>query len=179
LLLDDLDEACHYLISKGIHVRATVFPVNELGKDTSGAMWRHISIAPCPSHNKLPSLLKGADILFLPERFDESSEGIRMSISSKAPLFMLSGKPIVVYSAPVTGIARYAAEKGWAAILNVRDPIKLARTFEKIITNSDERQGLVTIAKRTAMLNHDLKKIQSSFAILLKRALSPKRPVEN
>ncbi len=174
-LLDDLDQACHHLISKGIHVRATVFSVNELEKESSVARWRHINIEPCPSHNKLPSLLKGADILFLPERFDESSEGIRMSISSKAPLFMYSGKPIVVYSSHVTGIARYAKEEGWGAVVDDRDPVKLACAFEKIITDYDERQRLVTIATRTAMINHDLKTIQNKFSELLYHASFTKK----
>ena len=169
-LLNDLDQACEYLISRGIHVRATVFPVNPLDKDCSIAECHYLNIEPCPSHDELAAILQGADILFLPERFDESSAGIRLSISSKAPLFMFSGKPIVVYSDPITGIARYAKEDGWATVLDYRDPVMLANIFEKIITNSDERQRLVKAAKRIALVNHDIKTIQNSFALLLSQA---------
>ncbi|MCI5144088.1 MAG: hypothetical protein D3923_00855, partial [Candidatus Electrothrix sp. AR3] len=166
-LLDDLDQACDYLIAKGIQVQATVFSVTIQKETLSSSKWRHINIESCPAHNELPGVLKSADILFLPERFDESSEGISMSISSKTPLFMFSEKPIVVYSSSVTGIAKYAQEEGWAAVVDERDPIKLAGTFEKIITNCYDRQRLVKIAKKTAMLNHDIKTIQDNFFTLL------------
>lgn len=44
----------------------------------------------------------------------------------------------------------------------------LSSIFEKIIKDSDVRNRIVKAAKRTALLNHDLKTIQSSFALLLK-----------
>ena len=58
------------------------------------------------------AVLRGADILFLPERFDETAKLLKMSISTKVSLFMFTGKPIVVYSDPQTGIAAYATDAG-------------------------------------------------------------------
>lgn len=174
-LLYDLDQACKILNAKGLRVRATVFPVNEVSEISSQVNgFIHVDFEPCPSHSALVSVLKGADILFLPERFDESAQGISLSVSSKAHLFMFSGKPIVVYSDSVTGIARYAKEEGWAVVLDYRDPVMLSSIFERLIKNSDARDNLLKAANRTALANHDLKTIQSSFTALLNSAIPTK-----
>ena len=116
-------------------------------------------------------MLRGADILFLPERFDETAQGIRLSISSKAHLFMFSGKPIIVYSDPVTGIVRYATEDGWAAVVDRRDPGLLADTIERLFKDDVYRQQLIAGARSTAEKNHNLTTIRSSFFKLICSAI--------
>jgi glycosyltransferase involved in cell wall biosynthesis len=171
-LLGDLDQACEILNVKGLDVRATVFPVNLPSGTASPANdFRHVHFEPCPSHTGLVSFLRGADILFLPERFDETVKLIRLSVSSKAHLFMFSGRPIVVYSDPVTGIVRYAKEDGWAAVVDRRDPHLLADTFERLITDENERERLIAGAGCVAMKNHHLPIIQDSFCELLCSAI--------
>ena len=163
-LLDDLDRACIELNARGMKVRATVFPVNRLAEFLrEPGRYRHIDFAPCPAHDELAAVLRGADILFLPERFDESAKGIRLSVSSKAHLFMFSERPIVVYSDPVTGIARYASEDGWAAVVDRRDPGLLADVFARIISDFGYRQELIDGARYTAVRNHDLTAIRAEF----------------
>jgi len=167
-LLGDLDQACDILHAKGFNVRATVFPVNfPSGTSSLANDFHHLCFEPCPSHTGLASVLRGADILFLPERFDQTVKLIRLSVSSKAHLFMFSGRPIVVYSDPVTGIVRYAKEDGWAAVVDRRDPHLLAGTFEKLIIDENERQRLIAGARGVAVKNHHLPTIQTSFCDLL------------
>jgi len=161
-LLSDLDEACEILISRGVKVKASVFPVNDLPKAVTSS-FRHIIVEPCPTHNGLAAILKGADILFLPERFDETSEGIRLSVSSKAHLFMLSGRPTIIYSAPVTGIARYAKEENWAMVVEVRSPEKLAEAIVELIRNPCRSEELINNAKALAEKNHNLRNIREEF----------------
>lgn len=117
------------------------------------------------------AVLKGADILFLPERFDETAQGIALSVSSKAHLFMFSEKPIVVYSSPVTGIARYAKEGGWAEVVDSRNVSRLTGALEKLITDEAEQKRLMTQARSTAIKNHELTTIQSTFLRLLQNAV--------
>jgi len=169
-LLDDLDQACEMLHARGFPVRATIFPVH-LPAESQVSRFRHIYFESCPAHDGLASVLQGADILFLPERFDETVDYIRLSVSSKAHLFMFGGRPIVVYSDPVTGIARYAREEGWAAVIDRRDPLLLAQMFERLIANEDERRRLIVAARRVAMKNHHLPTIQTTFYDLLCSAL--------
>jgi glycosyltransferase involved in cell wall biosynthesis len=167
-LLRDLDDACDLLNKKGLHVRTTVFPVNKISDATE---FRYINIEPCPSHDELVPILKGADILFLLERFDEKASGIHLSVSSKAHLFMFSERPIIVYSDPVTGITRYATEEGWAAVVDRRDPKLLAEVIEKLITDESYRRELISSAQSTAGKNHDLETIRASFRQLMCNAV--------
>jgi glycosyltransferase involved in cell wall biosynthesis len=167
-LLKDLDLACEILVEKGFKIRATIYPVNyssAMSLDTTS--FRYLHLEPCPSHIDLPAVLRGADILFLPERFGEDSKGIRLSVSSKAHLYMFSGKPIIVYSDPATGISRYAEEEGWAVVVGQRDPHQLATVFEKFISDATVCQGLFERASNTVANNHDLSKIQSLFLNML------------
>jgi glycosyltransferase involved in cell wall biosynthesis len=167
-LIHDLDAACDILTAKGLQIKATIFPVNQLPEMSSNTHgFRNIHFEPCPTHNGLAAILQGADILFLPERFGGTAHGIRLSVSSKAHLFMFSGKPIVVYSDPVTGIARYAQEDGWALVVDRRDPYLLGATLEKIMTDSGLRERLIIAGSRTAMKNHDITAIRASFYALL------------
>jgi glycosyltransferase involved in cell wall biosynthesis len=161
-LLADLNQACEILHGKGYNVHATVFPVNPMSEIYINSL-PYVDFQTCPLHDGLMAVLRGADILFLPERFDETSKFIKVSISTKAHLFMFTGKPIVVYSDPETGIARYAKEEGWAAVIDRRDPFLLAQSLERLITDGDERRHLIACARQTALKNHHLPTIQTKF----------------
>ena len=103
-LLLDVNDACESLHIRGINVRLIVlssFIEPEALKALSLASY--IAVLPDPGHELLPSYLKGADILFLAEGFDEGFvSAIKLSISSKAHLFMFTKRPIIVYSHPET-----------------------------------------------------------------------------
>lgn len=165
-LLSDLNQACEILHGKGYHIHATVFAVNQMSEIFENS-FQYLDFQPCPPHDGLMAVLRGADFLFLPERFDETSKLIKVSISTKAHLFMFAGKPIIVYSDPETGIVRYAKEEGWAAVIDSRDPLLLAQTLERLITDGDDRQQLIAGARRTALKNHHLPSIQNAFYDML------------
>lgn len=163
-LLVDLDQACAIMWSHGTRVMATVLVANNVDEvATAVGPLRHVALAPCPSHGDLPAVLKGADILFLAERFDESAEDVRLCVSSKAHLFMFSGRPSVIYSDPRTGIARYGASAGWAVVIERRDPGALATALERLWTDPITRGNIVAAARRTAEAWHDLASIRATF----------------
>lgn len=167
-LLRDFDRACDILAAAGLRVRATIFPVNsprELA--VRQEQFRHIEFVPCPGHEDLPAILRGADALFLPERFDETVEDIKLCVSSKAHLFMFSGKPIVVYSALGTGLAQYARRSQWAILVDQRNPKDLASAFQRIAEDDQTRQTLIFHARHTARQYHDLAAIQRTFLDML------------
>lgn len=167
-LLRDLDQACDILTAAGRRVRVTIFPVNWPSEMAlRQEQFRHVQFAPCPNHDDLAAVLRGADMLFLPERFDETVEDIKLCVSSKAHLFMFSGKPIVVYSALQTGIAQYAKRERWAMLVDQRNPRTLASAFQKIAEDDQLRQRMFADAQRTARQNHDLAAIQTTFRKLL------------
>lgn len=171
-LLRDLDEACAILAKKGHRVRPTIFPVNWPTKDAvRQEHFRHVEFAPCPNHEEMAAILRGADLLFLPERFDDTVEDIKLCVSTKAHLFMFSGKPIVVYSALETGIAQYAQQDQWAVLVDQRNPEILARAIQDIAENNGIRQTLLTNAQRIAAKNHNLAKIQENILNILSKGV--------
>jgi glycosyltransferase involved in cell wall biosynthesis len=165
-LLHDLDQACEILKAKGIQIKVTIFPINSLADSLEDANFRHIDFELCLSHEKLPGILRGADILLLLERFDKLAKEIRLSVSSKAHLFMFSGRPTIVYADPRTGIACYAEKEGWAAVVKQRDPVLLAQAIEKLATDENICKEIIARAEATAGENHDLARIQSTFITL-------------
>ncbi len=166
-LVFDLEKACSILAARGISARASIYPVNYPPAFLQNqAPFDHLTFHPCPSHDDLIRVLQRADVLFLPERFDVTVPTIHLCVSSKAHLFMFSGRPIIVYSDARTGIARYARENGWALVVDHRDPMGLARAIEILLTDTDTCAGLVRQARITANANHDLETIQSTFRTL-------------
>ncbi|MGV8093743.1 MAG: glycosyltransferase [Mangrovibacterium sp.] len=171
-LLYDLDNACTMLLEKGYSIKATIFPVNDTNKiHSDGNPFKNIYFEPCPSHDLLASFLKGADILILIERFDSSAEDIKLCISSKAHLFMFSGRPIIVYSSQKTGIARYAKEGEWAIVEGNKDSIALANDIEKLILDKKYSTNLIKNANFIIWKNHDLLRIQKTFKELVCSAI--------
>jgi glycosyltransferase involved in cell wall biosynthesis len=103
-----------------------------------------IDVMPDPGNDLLPSYLKGADILLLAEGFDEGFvSAIKLSISSKAHLFMFSHRPIIVYAHADTGIARYAQALGWAKIVTKRSKQELVNAILQLAKNKKEAEKLV------------------------------------
>jgi len=178
-LLEDMDVACEILTQRGFNPWVMAYPVNLSSLMAERcATFHHVRLAPCPKHEELVSVILGADILFLPERFGPEVWDIRFSVSSKAHLFMFSGRPIVVYSDSATGITRYAREEKWAAVVEQRDPLLLADVLERLITDQTERQRLIADGSRVAMKNHHLPSIQSAFHDLVCSAVQT-NPFDN
>jgi glycosyltransferase involved in cell wall biosynthesis len=155
LLLDAAD-ACKELISRGIQARVAVMASSIEGEGAvtlAANPW--IDLLPDPGHESLPTYLKGADVLLLAEGFDDGyASAIALSISSKAHLFMLSGKPSIVYANSETGVAKYAAQRGWAKVVSHRSHLGLAKAIEEVLTNTGERSRLIENSKQTYERNH-------------------------
>jgi hypothetical protein len=167
-LLDDLEEACSLLWQRGMPASVTILAAgNSEVVRTRASTFKFISVVPSPSHEDLPKALCAADLLIILERFGNAAKGIRLSISSKAHLFMFSSRPILVYAGAQTGVARYAKECGWAAALCDRSPSKLAEAIAHLTTDAIASAALVNRAREVATSNHSLEKIQAHFELLM------------
>jgi glycosyltransferase involved in cell wall biosynthesis len=114
-----------------------------------------IKIEPLPSHNNLPAVLSEADILLLPESFNEDRKAIEYSISTKAHLYMMSQKPILVYGPPYSGTVNYAMNNGWGFVVNERSKKKLIEELMNIY-NEEKRNQKLHHARECIINNHDL-----------------------
>ena len=168
-LLIDIEDALYRLNDEGIPVRLTVL-TSMITKEGIERINRctYIELRDDPGHDALPSYLKAADLLLLPEVFDEDEAyGYRFSVSTKAHLFMLSRKPILVYGHSQTGVVKYAQNAGWAKVVDKRDIDLLTLELRNLLLDNDLRQELLMTANSIASENHNCNRIRSIFKSVL------------
>jgi hypothetical protein len=164
-LLIDLEEACRRLTMSGVKVRAAILATHITSEGYERLRTcAFIDVVEAPNHDRLPSYLKGADILFLPENFDEmKAAGYKYSISSKAHLFMFSERPILAYGLLQTGVIQYAEREGWACVVAQRDVGQLTEAVRKLLFDKTYTAALVDRARRVADSNHDCDEVRRKF----------------
>ena len=155
--IHDVSAACGLLEQAGVRARVCLIAsaiATEVERGIREAPY--VDVFPAPGHADLPGHLKGADMLVIAEPFDEHvADAYRLSISSKAHLFMFSERPIVVYAPAATGLARYATEAGWAEVVSERDPAKLAAAIKALLAAPERQKILIQQARRVGTAYHD------------------------
>jgi hypothetical protein len=153
--LSDLLRACQLLNQKfRIRVFCTSVPV-----ETPEGLLNSESVEflPLPVHDKLPQALAGCDILFLPESFDTAyRRAIELSLSSKCHLYMMSGRPILVYGPPWSGTVDYAKRFGWGVVVDRQDDQELLHAI-RCATSQPGATEMVAKGYSVARANHDVK----------------------
>lgn len=166
-LLLDMEKSLRHLNAEGIPAHLTVLSsISQITAEglTQLGECRYVTVHDDPGHNMLPAYLKGADLLFLPEVFDEViARGYRFSVSTKAHLFMFSRKPILVYGHSNSGVVTYAKHAGWACVVDTRSVTRLTTALRQVLLNTDLRLTLVKTATNVAHRNHDCKVTRSIF----------------
>jgi hypothetical protein len=164
-LLLDLEQACQRLNDMGIPTRATVLAtrISEEGFRMVKSC-RFVKLQDDPGHEMLPSYLKGADLLYLPETFDpEVAHGYKYSISTKAHLFMFSQRPILVYGHPACGLVRYAERDGWASVVEEQSIALLVKYLRSILLDNEHCKQRVQLANQIVMRNNDCATVRNIF----------------
>jgi glycosyltransferase involved in cell wall biosynthesis len=131
-----------------------------------------VEFGPLPSHDELPGVLVGATVLFLPESFTESPAAIAYSLSTKAHLYMESGRPLLVYGPPYSGTVAYALSEGWGVVVTKRDPALLARELENVLSGAASVAECRGRAEDCLKRNHDLQTGRSRILGLLSAAVA-------
>ncbi|MHB9024885.1 MAG: glycosyltransferase [Armatimonadota bacterium] len=168
----DLCRAVRMLNQQGYHLAIVVY-TGPMPPEAAGPLAEQpeLQILPPPSHDTLPGCLKGMDFLFLPEAFDPvQASTIRYSISTKAHLYMMSERPILVYGPAEAGVVEYALTAGWAQVVDTPDPVRLADALRQLLDDQALRARLLTRAGEIARLRHDARKVREHFRDALSSA---------
>ena len=105
--------------------------------------------------SEVPALLASADILFLPESFDAGIRSYtKFSVSTKAHLYMMSGRVSLVNGPPEIGTVEYAKRAGWGYVVDEQSVEALADAVEKIATGAELRRALICSSRHTIQKNH-------------------------
>ena len=115
----------------------------------------NFNLLPAPSHEILPSFLKGADILFLPESFEANRlSHTNLSISTKAHLYMMSKKPTLIYAPPSSGIMKYAKAFNWGCRVSECDLKQLKNALKRLAQDGEYTHKLIEDGLKLALSHH-------------------------
>lgn len=116
------------------------------------------------SYNDLPKVFSEADFLLLPYDFSKKSiKYIRYSMPTKAPEYMISGTPIIIFAPEVTAIVKYAKEDEWAKVITENKISEISESIKLLIKNKELRYKIAQNAIKTAEENHDSTDVKSQF----------------
>jgi glycosyltransferase involved in cell wall biosynthesis len=137
--------------------------------------WDHhsISVHGWVSQQELQGVLQSADILFLPFSFSESSRyAVERAFPSKTADYLAAGKPVLVFGPRYSTLVRYAAERGFAEIVDEFDCDALARGIQKVMIAPAYRQQLCSRSLAVFAENHDILSQRHAFRLQLREAVS-------
>jgi glycosyltransferase involved in cell wall biosynthesis len=116
------------------------------------------------AYENLPKVFAETDFLILPYDFDEESiKFIKFSMPTKAPEYMASGTPIIIFSPEDTALVQYANEYGWASIVTNNEVSTLAKNISDLLHNQTLRKNIAEKAKYIAETRHDTGIVSANF----------------
>lgn len=116
------------------------------------------------SYSDLPKVFSEADFLLLPYDFSPKSiKYIRFSMPTKAPEFMISGTPIILFAPRETAIVKYAEEYNWAKVITETNINGLSEAIKQLIENKDLRHQIALNAIKIAEKNHNSVDVTTQF----------------
>jgi len=116
------------------------------------------------AYEELPKVFAETDFLILPYDFDEESiKFIKYSMPTKAPEYMASGTPIIIFSPEDTALVQYAKEYGWASMVTDSKVSSLSETISSLLYDEDLRKNIARKAKHLAETRHDASIVSENF----------------
>ncbi|MHB9131489.1 MAG: glycosyltransferase family protein [Armatimonadota bacterium] len=163
--LADLARVAQEINDEGhpIVISAFVTDIPEAAR-TTFAQFSVLRLYPPLRNDEVPEVCKGADILFLPEGFSpEYYDYIKLSISTKAHLYMMSQRPILLYGPSGVGIVEYGRTWGWAHVVDRNDPVLLRNAIQRLMIDRAYVDRLVHRATEVAEQRHDASVVREYF----------------
>jgi glycosyltransferase involved in cell wall biosynthesis len=127
-----------------------------------------ISINEFVSLKDLPKVFSSADILLLANDF--SMEGftyLRLSMPTKASEYMISGTPVLVYSAPETAVSEFFCKNECGYCVTLRDRNEIVKAIRFLVNNEEYRRKISQNAVQIAKERFDARIIRNEFQQLL------------
>ena len=123
-----------------------------------------VSVEGPPEASNVPRLLADSDLLVLPYNFDtRSARYIRLSLPTKAPAYMISGTPVLVYAPADVATARYAAREEWGYVVSEQGQGALKAALARLMDDASLRERLGRRAQAVAVARHDAEQVRREF----------------
>ena len=82
---------------------------------------------------------------------------------TKAPEYMVSGTPIIIFAPEVTAIVKYAKKYNWAKVITVNNIADVVAEITELIINKDLRKQIGQNAIKIAEKNHNSIEVTNQF----------------
>ena len=117
-----------------------------------------------PGQEQIARLLAEADLLVLPYNFDQrSARYIKLSLPTKAPAYMISATPILVYAPGDVATAKYAMREGWGHVVSTQGIHVLRDELCRLMKDDPMRQRLGECVYFLACERHNASTIRPAF----------------
>jgi glycosyltransferase involved in cell wall biosynthesis len=122
---------------------------------------QHKSLVP---YSDLPIVFGEADMLFLPYDFSaESIRYIKYSMPTKAPEYMVSGTPIIIFAPEETALVQDAVKGNWAKVVTENNIDVLCTAVKTLITDDVFRKQIAENAVSIAEAKYNAVIIRNRF----------------
>lgn len=120
------------------------------------------------AYEELPRVFAEADMLILPYDFSaDSIKFIGFSMPTKAPEYMASGTPVIVFAPEVTAIVKDAEKNKWGKVVTENNIEKLALAISELCRNEDERGSMAQRAVEMAESKFNSVRVRNEFREVL------------
>jgi len=127
-----------------------------------------VTIPPPIAYDKIPELYSKADILIIANDFSRAGiKFLKYSMPTKAPEYMISGTPVLVYASPETALFKLFHENRCGHCVAIQNSNDLAKAVKLLLQDLSYRKTLSRNAVTYAIKNFDSRKIRHMFQTLL------------
>lgn len=119
-------------------------------------------------YKELPRVFSEADFLLIPYDFSTTANAfIKYSMPTKAPEYMASGTPILIFSPADTALVQYANGANWAKVVTQNSTEQLTTAIQELVIDEQERQQIAGNAVTLAENRHDQTVVSRGFQELI------------
>jgi len=118
--------------------------------------YKNVSHSAFVAYDDLPRIFSESDFLLLPYDFTPASiKYIQFSMPTKAPEFMITGTPIIIFAPENTAVVKYATKYNWAKVITKNNINEVSTAIKELIENKELRQQYAKNAIKIAEENHN------------------------
>lgn len=163
--LIDVAEAIGSMNSKGGNIKLYIqSPTEEHEILNVLRTYECIEINPPVDYNKIPEIFSCADILLLANDFDDKAiTFLKFSMPTKASEYMISGTPILVYSAEETAVTKFFTLNECGYCVSHKNMDELITGISTLINDQAYRKKISRNSIITASERFDAEKVRMEF----------------
>lgn len=170
--LVDVCRAVQTLRQRGLDLALEIFtPSEPAARAYALASFDGVAVHSAIPDDDIPAVLARADLLVLPYDFAGKAAAFAcLSYPTKAPAYMATGVPTLVYAPEEHALALDARDRGWAWVVDKPGAEGLLVAIERLAGDEDLRRSLAQRAFATCEREHDARVVRERFRDALERA---------